>query len=349
VFGKPELFTLFGLLGFCDIALPADSLPAGVACLLEDNGSELLPLLTNNGGDLGEGHVEKEVMFSGTSALKITVYQRYFNLIPGWAYRVTESPKEGEYRYLRFAWKSDGSTGMMLQLHDDKDWHIRYTAGANKFGWESRFVGETPPKEWTVVTVDLFKDFGEREIHGIALTAFDGSGGYFDHIYFGRTIAALDAIDATGLSERREPLVLTPEQVGEHFDNLISADASVAYRSFWTLAAAGESARIVLEGKLGGDVAEVNAAKIAEWIKQLDHEEYLVRERATAELIAHYELARTAIDEEMKGTTSFEVRSRLGMIVAKGGAPLSNAEQSKRQALRLLKIIAERDKQKGQR
>ena len=86
-----------------DIALAAERLPIGVACLLKDNGAELLPRLTNNGGDLGEGHVEKDVMFSGKSAIKITVYQRYFNLIPGWAYRITENPKEGEYRYLRFA------------------------------------------------------------------------------------------------------------------------------------------------------------------------------------------------------------------------------------------------------
>ena len=62
------------------------------------------------------------------------------------------------------------------------------------------------------------------QIHGIALTAFDGSGGYFDHIYFTRAIAELDAVDATGLSERKDPLVLKPEQVGEHYDNLSSAD-----------------------------------------------------------------------------------------------------------------------------
>ena len=53
---------------------------------------------------------------------------------------------------------------------------------------------------------------------------------------------------------------------------------------------------------------EVNVAKIAEWLKQLDHDEYAVRERATADLVAHYQSARTAIEEELKRTTSFETR-----------------------------------------
>src|SRR4051812_4553205 len=148
----------------------AEELPPGVSCLLEDNAAELLPKLTNPWGDPGEGQVEKDVVFSGESAVKITILQRYCNFIPGWAYRITEKPKEGEYRYLRFAWKAEALVGIMLQLHDDKDWHIRYTAGRNTHGWESKTVADKPPGEWTLVTIDLFKDFGERELHGIALT-----------------------------------------------------------------------------------------------------------------------------------------------------------------------------------
>ena len=99
-----------------------EKFPAGVVCLLEENAAELLPKLTNPQGDPGEGQVEKEIVFSGQSAVKITILQRYCNFIPGWAYRITENPKEGEYRFLRFAWKSDGLTGIMLQLHDERDW-----------------------------------------------------------------------------------------------------------------------------------------------------------------------------------------------------------------------------------
>ena len=334
---------VIGLFGICPmIASAAEKLPAGVHCLLEDNGDTLLPLLTNNGGDGGEGEVTKEAVFSGTSAIKITVYQRYFNLLPGWAYPIVEKPAEGEYRYLRLAWKSGGAAGMMLQLHDDKDWNIRYTAGANKFGWATRFVAETPPAEWTVVTVDLFKDFGPREIHGIALTSFDGAG-YFDHIYLGRTIADLDAIDATGLAERA-PLKLTDDELAGHFANLASKDASLAYRSFWTLAAGGRPARTWLETKLsgGGALEQPAAAKIAEWIKQLDHDEFAVRERATAELTTHVAAARAAIEEELKRTTSFESRTRLKLLLEKASGPVDDDERTRQQARRLVELIARR-------
>ena len=326
-----------------DFASAQEKLPSGVACLLEDNAAELLPKLTNPQGDPGEGFVEKEVVFSGQNAVRITVLQRYCNFIPGWAYRITEKPKQGEYRYLRFAWKSDGLTGIMLQLHDDKDWHIRYTAGANKFGWESKTVAETLPLEWNVVTIDLFKDFGEREIHGIALTTFDGTAGYFDHIYFARTIAELDAIDATGLGAG-EPLKLTADEVEKHWTQLASGDASLSYRSFWTLAAGGESARAWLAAKVGGETAEVDAAVIAEWLAQLDADEFAIRERATTQLAAQLAQARTAMEEELKRTTSAEVRTRLGRILLAADMPPTAGQRTEQQTRRILQIIAERAK-----
>ena len=319
----------------------ADRLPQGVACLLDENGAELLPQLTNPSGDAGEGEVEKKVIFSGQSAIKITVYQKYFNLLPGWAYRIAENPKEGEYRYLRFAWKAEGATGIMLQLHDDKDWNVRYTAGASKFGWATRFVAETPPGEWTIITVDLFKDFGERAIHGIALTAFDGVG-YFDHIYLARSVEDLDANDATGLTDRG-PLKLTPEEVEKHRANLASTDASVAYRAFWTLVAGGESTRAAL-AKAGAEPIEVDDAKVKEWLKQLDHDEYAVREKATTELTKHLAFARKLLEEELTRTTSPEVRVRLGTMLAMADQPLTDERRIEQQTHRLLRIIAERGK-----
>ena len=53
------------------------------------------------------------------------------------------------------------------------------------------------PGEWTVVTRDLFKDFGGAFLlHGMALTPMDGTAGYYDHMYLGRTIEDLDKVTA---------------------------------------------------------------------------------------------------------------------------------------------------------
>ena len=58
----------------------------------------------------------------------------------------------------------------MLQLHNT-DWNIRYVAGTNEPGWGAKQVAEKAPARWTLVTRDLFADFGESTIHGIAFTA----------------------------------------------------------------------------------------------------------------------------------------------------------------------------------
>jgi hypothetical protein len=318
------------------------SLPSGVACLLEDNGAELLSQLTNPGGDTGEGELEKKVVFAGGSAIKITRYQRYFNLIPGWAYRIREKPGEQEYRYLRFAWKADQSTGMMLQLHDEKDWHIRYLAGLNKFGWTATTIAQAPPSEWTVVTLDLFKDFGERELHGIALAAFDGTAGYFDHIYLAKSIDELDAIDASGI-DAAGAKALTPKELEQCLQQLGSTDAGVAYLSFWTLAAGGEVAKTLVSKELASETKdEVTAATIAEWISQLDHENFGIREKATLELIVRGGNWRTQLEEQRTKGVSEEVRGRLDRILA--GAPKESTEgQSQAPRMRrILQIIAER-------
>jgi len=100
------------------IAAPATQ-PAAppVATLLEDNAEQLLPLLTNPTGDSGEGHVETTTVFSGKSSVRIVPLQRFSPHIAGWAYKIVERPDApDEFRYLRYAWKVDGSSGCMLQI-----------------------------------------------------------------------------------------------------------------------------------------------------------------------------------------------------------------------------------------
>ncbi len=57
----------------------------------------------------------------------------------------------------------------------------RYYSGANTSGWAATEVARDVPTEWTVVTVDLWKDFGEFTLTGIAPTAMEGPA-LFDKI-----------------------------------------------------------------------------------------------------------------------------------------------------------------------
>ena len=116
----------------------------------------------------------------------------------GWSFPIRETPGNGEYRYIYLAWKSNGGTGVMVQFPDNGGWGAvtapcvdppavgtrRYIAGTNVTGWSGVCVSDTAPEDWTVVQRDLFADFGEFTITGMALTPFTdgGAGDYYDAI-----------------------------------------------------------------------------------------------------------------------------------------------------------------------
>jgi hypothetical protein len=60
--------------------------------------------------------------FAGQGSLRITPPQRFSARIKGWEYRIRENPGPGEFRYVRFAWKSGGAEGVMIELASDGHW-----------------------------------------------------------------------------------------------------------------------------------------------------------------------------------------------------------------------------------
>jgi hypothetical protein len=203
----------------------------------------------------------------------------------------------------------------MVQLHDEKDWNIRYTAGLDVENWGTKFVADKPPTEWAVLTLDLFKDFGERTITGIALTAHGGRAGYFDHIYFGRTVEDLDRIDATSLrgGKRGE---LAVGELDRLWGDLAASDAAKVYLAFWSLAASPKEAVPFLRKKVAGNVAGVDVKQFARWARELDDDDFGVRERATQELGKHVEAAAPLLERVLQDSPSAEVKARIERLLA---------------------------------
>ena len=137
----------------------------------------------------------------GNVSVFATPSQSYNNQMAGWSFPIREEPGAGEYRYIAFAWKSVGGTGVMIQFPDNGGWGDvsdpcveppapgtrRYIAGENVTGWSGICVSNQVPTQWTSVERDLFADFGEFTITGMALTPFDdgGEGDYYDSIILG--------------------------------------------------------------------------------------------------------------------------------------------------------------------
>jgi hypothetical protein len=156
------------------------------------------------------------------------ITQRQHPRIPGWRYRIVESPADGtEARWFMWAWKkTEGSDGMMIQFTDDGRWGDtgpelvdppapgtrRYIAGENQTSWSGVQVAEHAPfDEWIVVVRDLWADFGEFTLTGIAFTPFDGVGLY-DTVYLAHTKGELASIVAGDT-----PITVIEEPVSSHW------------------------------------------------------------------------------------------------------------------------------------
>lgn len=176
------------LLGFLREAYT--SVPTAPRIVLFEDETSFPDVLTEGSGT---AQVTSQTPYSGKSCLTIMPPQRYATRIPRWEYRIAEHPGPGEFRYVRFAWKTSG-TGIMLELAADGTWPgpnddlRRYCSGRNTTGWAARQLDPAPPEAWTVVTRDLWKDFGDFTLTGIAPTAMDAPA-MFDHIELARSLS----------------------------------------------------------------------------------------------------------------------------------------------------------------
>ncbi len=152
--------------------------------VLMDENPAFVDVLTEGTGTAEFVEVDRA---SGDYCLRVTPPQRYCSRIPGWTFRIRENPNAGEFRFLRFAWKSAGAKGIMLELAAEGQWpnaknpQRRYHSGDNSSGWQSTQINLTSPDEWTVVTRDLWRDVGNITLTGIAPTALGGPA-LFDRI-----------------------------------------------------------------------------------------------------------------------------------------------------------------------
>ena len=151
--------------------------------LFEDD-PEILKWLNEGGGTASIDTGEKA---SGRASLKITPLQRYSARIPNWSFKIRENPGPGEFRYLRLAWKAPDADGVMLEISDNGNWpepndpKRRYYSGKNTSKWKATQISSETPGEWTVVTRDMWKEFGDFTLTGIAPTALGGPA-WFDKI-----------------------------------------------------------------------------------------------------------------------------------------------------------------------
>ena len=190
---NPKLIVQTGEIPVALNVVPGEKPPVEKPLAIFEDQAEFVANLKEGGG---QASLNTEEKYSGTASVKVTPDQRFNPALPGLGLKIREKPGPGEYRYLRFAWKKQGGAAICLQLNHDGQWgpagnspaKFRYHAGSGGecFG-ASVPVDANLPAAFTVVTRDLFTDFGEFTLSGIALSPVDGEFALFDHIYLGTT------------------------------------------------------------------------------------------------------------------------------------------------------------------
>lgn len=307
-----------------------------VVTLLDEQPETLFPHLTNPvGGESGTISLELHDAFSGVDAVRVTPLQKYQSHILGWTFKIVEKPQSGEYRFLRFAWRKSGGSGVMIQLHDaDKQgWGLRYYAGGNATGWESKSVAEKSPAEWQIVTRDLWKDFGAVTITGVAFTAMDGEAAWFDHLLLGRTVADLDLATDEALGRKKAARRVEGKERDRLWLELTGADrekAAAALRMF--LATAPDQVAFI-ESKLPRPDPKIQT-RVKKLIAEFEADAFATRQRAMEDLIAIGAPCLPLVRMAAKSTDA-EVQYRAEKVLA----ALADSPTEDARATRVVRIL----------
>ena len=321
--GPPGLGASPPPVGVAPGATVAKPHPSGAAVieLLEDDAGRLARALTSGGAPERQSRAGAWAAdrFSGATALKVAGYQRCRETLAGWSYPVVGDPRPGEYRYLRVAWKKPEGTGVMLQLcAGGVDWG-RYFAGTNLVGFYPALqVDPQVPREWTVVTRDLFTDFGRVPftLTGMAFTSMDGHA-LFDHVYLGRTIADLDRVTNAAKEWSRKTEFLGQAQLDRLWKDAGSDDAAVRQPAAFALGACGVTSVPHIAERMTVPEPAGPERRMAKAVLDLDNPRYAVRERATRELEAFGPTALPRLEEAIRRPDlSPEWRTRLEKLIA---------------------------------
>ena len=300
---------------------------------------------TPNNGDL---KVERDNVYAGLESLKQTGQERHASSMKGWAFKIVEKPAgPNEFRHIRFAWKKDGGGSVLLGFANDNSWSgKRYVGGPYALGGQGHTVAAKAPVEWTVVTRDLFKDFGAFTITGILFSSASTGTAYFDHILLGRSVEDLDVATDAALGRAKPATALEGKLRDAAWADLIGGDglkASAAFRTFLPIVADQVEFIGANMPKQKSDPAKLARANAC--ILQLKNEDFETRRKVEGELQAIGETAIPLLKAAADGTDSPETQFRAAAILKKLGYSASDILPSEARAGRIVRLL-ERAKSK---
>ena len=162
-------------------------------------------------GQSGSAAVIEGDRHHGQRSLRVSPAGRFRLTLPA-PVAIRERPGWGEARFIRFAVKKQGGGHAAIELEDAqfREQAARYDLGpgAPSYGAATRIWQDNLPKDWVVLTRDLFADFGNLDVRALVVGAPDGEALLIDHIYLARNQSDFDQIPAASPTEVNEKAVL---------------------------------------------------------------------------------------------------------------------------------------------
>jgi WD40 repeat protein len=184
-----------------------------------------------------------------------------------------------------------------------------------------------PANSIRVLDVATAKEIGEFKGHDgvIAAIAFVGDG---KRLISGSRDTTMLLWDAGRLKRDLPPELseLEAKEVADLWDDLIGADAGLAFRGMRKLATAPKQFVPFLREHVKPAVP-ADPKKLARLIADLDSEEFEVRSSATTDLEKLGELAVPALQKALKGPSALETRRRIEHLLGRAIGSTPSAEQ----------------------
>ncbi len=299
------------------VAKPGPKSDDPVVELLDENVATIIEAIAGT-ADQADLKVERGDVYTGLESLKQTGQERHIGTLKGWGFKIVEKPTgANEFRFIRFAWKKEGGGSVLLGFANDNSWSgKRYAAGEYGLGAQGVKIAEKAPVEWTVVTRDIYKDFGAFGLTGILFSSAGAGTSRFDQVILGRSIADLDVATDLALGKAKAKIALSGTARDEAWADLIGDDrtkASIAFRTF--IPVAGDQVEFIGKNLPQKKVDAAKLTRVRTLIAALNSEDFEARIAADVELVKIGESAipilRAALESGDDAETQFRAKAIL--------------------------------------
>lgn len=134
--------------------------------------------------------------------------------LTGLSIKIRENPGPGEYRYITFRWIKWGGEQIGIKftpaglIPNEKRHNFTYVAGKVDSALNGLQIDDKAPGNWTTVTRDLYKDFGNFTLSGITFVCPERRDAGFDDIFLGQSVSAFENAPAVLPTKVAAPVTL---------------------------------------------------------------------------------------------------------------------------------------------